>query len=80
MSGIKASVGDTGNDCQASSSNNFAVIEGSQSGRDSDGEEVGLSPPKPKMSKKLLEAATYKTIFNPEWTKEYSFITSVAAW
>ena len=38
---------DTGSDCQANSSNDFAVIEDSQSGRDSDGEEVSLSPPKP---------------------------------
>ena len=34
MSGIKASMADTGSDCQASSSNDFAVIEDSQSGMD----------------------------------------------
>ena len=38
---------------------------------------TSLSPPKPKMAKKLLGAATYDTKFNPNWTKEYSFITSV---
>jgi len=66
---------DAGSDCQASSSNDMdcAIIEDP----DSDGEDVSLSPPKPKMAKKLLGAATYKTKFNPSWTKEYSFITSV---
>ena len=77
---IKASVDDAGSDCQASSSNDYidcAIIEDPQSGSDSDGEDVSLSPPKPKMAKKLLGAATYKTKFNLNWTKEYSFITSV---
>ena len=37
-------------DCQASSSNDFAIIEDSQSGGNSDGKDVSLFPPKPKMS------------------------------
>ena len=72
-------------DYQACSSDNFAIIEDPRSRSecdtdhsDTDGEDITLSPPKPKVSKKLLGAATYKTKFNPVWTKEYPFITSVS--
>ena len=37
-------------DYQASSSNDFAIIEDSQSEENSDGEDVSLFPLKPKMS------------------------------
>ena len=59
MSGIEASLANTGSDCQA-----VAVVKVSlslkifKSGRDSYGEDVSLSPPKPK---KLSGATTYKT-------------------
>ena len=54
MSCIKVSMADAGSDyqasssdCQASSSNDFAIIEDSQSGRDSDGEDASIPLPKP---------------------------------
>ena len=37
-------------------------------------EETGPSAPK---RKKLQGAATYKSKFNPDWTKEFSFIGPV---
>ena len=35
-------------------------------------------PPEPKRSRKWQGAATYRTKFNPDWKKEYPFITSVS--
>ena len=39
-----------------------------------------LNPPTPKKAKpsKFKGAAKYKTKFNPDWKKEFPFITSVA--
>ncbi len=36
-----------------------------------------MSPPRSKKAKKLTGAATYRTKFNPEWKREFSFVTSV---
>jgi len=35
-------------------------------------------PPEPKRSRKHSGAATYRTKFNPDWKKEFSFVTSVS--
>ena len=43
---------------------------------DDGGSERELSPPKFKM-KKLTGAATYRTKFNQDWKKEFSFVKSV---
>ena len=39
--------------------------------------ECEMSPPRSKKVKKLTGAATYRTKFNPEWKREFSFVTSV---
>lgn len=44
---------------------------------DSKSEEGELSPPRPKKTRKIAGAATYKTKVNPVWKKEFPFITSV---
>ena len=43
-------------------------------------ESITESPPTPKKAKrsKFKGAAKYKTKFNPDWKKEFPFITSVA--
>ena len=37
------------------------------------------TPKKAKVSSKFTGAAKYKTKFNPDWKKEFPFITSVAS-
>ena len=52
-------------------------VHGSYDSCDSESEDRQLTPPRPKKSKKLTGAATYKTKFNSAWIKDFPFITSV---
>ena len=45
---------------------------------DTDREEFTDHPPEPKRSRKHCGAATYRAKFNPDWKKEFSFVTSVS--
>ena len=57
-----------------------AAVESTENGSsesDSERLDLSMSPPKPKKSRKLSGAATYKTKFNSAWIKEYPFVTSV---
>ena len=45
---------------------------------DNDDREDFTQAPESKKSRKHSGAATYRTKFNPEWKKEFPFITSVS--
>lgn len=61
------------------------LMEGSTSSiyLDRSGSDLGscseeeLSPPKSKHMKKLKGAATYRTKFNPDWKREFTFVSNV---
>lgn len=54
------------------------------SDNDPDSEQEGqtssaIRVPKPKKKRKYSGAATYQTKFNPDWRKEFSFISAVSS-
>ena len=49
---------------------------GSDNDSGTDHEEL-TGPPEPKRSRKHSGAATYRTNFNPDWKKQFPFVTSV---